>query len=912
MAGVIRTPLFFPKDRPDTTGYKSALSRIPDSELTKDEKRVILRSREMRHLLFSTRAVLRYNRAAEFDGAVALSLHFVGFFYRKDATEDYQKNAIVHLFDIGSIRVKNEQKLLLFCRMSATIDSQSPVVNCRIICRDAVGLGQVLYRNYMVSTVAFPRERTCDFRTNLPDRFPVFRPGLSPSQGYQFTYFAFCTRLQREYIHDVTRYYHEHLRFHDGVFDIGQLQCQMGGRQANLDDLWPAIYAMEAAPYPTEVPGGASALGGFPFVHAICCHNIPFHKIGRVCERIVKSSKVLRFIHLVNCQIAATNQLAPIGRALQDNPTIPIAYYNFQDNYSIGGEAFWMCQALAVVTHPVFYLSFANCGIPSVEQLLNSVSMNAKAFSSLKYFYFNGNGAQSGRDHAARFVSYLEERAANPENPILRLGIGGDDECQSVILASLLDHPHPRIEELSFAHTTVGRAGAGGLMRYARYTETLQTLDLTGCGIEPEYVQHVLRAMVENEKISDLRVRLNSLNLAQHHVLLSVTKGFLYGTVDDTFNRLDKWHTIELAGNSLGTFELEFLVALFWRMRNLQELDLGHNFTQSAGVGMTLATLLNLPALKKLRIAGDGSRYLGKEALPFLDALIASGRNFEELDISGNQIGDAGVLKVIELCEKCDAMESLMLDDNNIASLRTFERIVELAQNRPKLIYFQFPYYDTLRYLLNHQKDRARIRQLRAEFDTCINGRRAQAGMSIMMPFRAVPELAELVEQISGEDGSMDEALEAVRSTLAIHGGITKDLGVTLPYLDMNQPFEQGGTEIIPVDVPGQAEYHAENINFRINEDTYDPDAVDFAVPPVLDSDPGFAPLPDDPVPPWNARPDDDGHKHRHPKNGRADPPAPPPEPDTGHSRKSGKHHHEPPPPDPEPAKSGGHHHKKH
>lgn len=799
----IPTPVYFPKQKQNLAGYTSILERIPKDEidplvLTDLVKKFPEVQNKPNDIQYATRAILRYNMEEELDGIVILTVHFIGFFHC-DSHGKYVDNAWAHLFEIASIRVK-KYKLLIVCRLEnyrPEINTKTPIVNCQIISYDAVKFGQVLYRNYMLAACAFPPEKTCDFRTELIDEFPKFKPGLSPTQAFQFTYYAFCTRLNRTYYQEIVRSYHERIRTFDGVFDFGEYPIELTeGPKACYEEFMPVIYA----------------LAFFPYVHGIVCHKRGFPYIARAVAQVLGRRRVtnLRFVHLVDCCISPG--INEIGIELKKKPEANITYWNFANNPLIT-KAEEFLSALHTTEADVFYLSFSNCHIGSISTLYSAIKNN-RHLHNIKYLFMNGNGSNdNGSDVCQPFINHLKYLSENNLHPLQSLGIGGCPSTQIAILECLMKYPQP-IEELSFAGTNVNYESTKAILQYIQSTKTLRVLDLSYCRqMGAENIHLVLKEMCRNASLGLLHIRLNGLTF-NHTDILSLTKGFLWSD-------LSRWGAIELANNNMGEFELQFFISLFHRMENLEELDLSGNFhSQMRGIENAIASLCCLKSLKRIRIAGDGVHYkLQRTIYKFLDNL-QTFTNLEEIDISGNEIGDEGMQKVIELLKK-NNMRAIYVDNSKPVRFRTFQELVDVAKEREDLTFFRFPFTDINFYLKFKgtigEKMRFTATSLRMDSNQCINDKRHAKGLPSMLSFQCVNELGEIVDEINNPEGSMKRLLENVKTNL--HSGVAQDVKITLPYLDFGQDISDGGDQIV-VEVPNQEKYHAPHINIRIDEAT--------------------------------------------------------------------------------------------
>ncbi|OHT04316.1 hypothetical protein TRFO_28203 [Tritrichomonas foetus] len=846
---------FFP-DVKDALFTHEDRKRFPSKGISREEEKDIISKfpkyqNEHKDLIFCTRAALRFNRKAEFNGVVALSLHFIGFFH-SDGGSHYVRDEIAHLFDICSIRVKTENKVLIFCRLPESGSSKNnyEIVNCRVISSEAIKLAQILYRNYMLSTVHDPYN-TADFRTFDHSYFPKFDNGFSPSQGYQMTYFAFCSRLNVRYNHEVTRYYHEHIRLFDGIFDFSQLPMELIGPRASINDMLPAIYAMMYVPY----------------VQGVICHNIQIPYISGAVSRIVYKSNYLRMVHLAGCGVDALG-MDQIGRGLCNNIAeynnkcesneekykrykekfpipIPVCYWNFENNVDItDADAFF--RGMRGLKSNVFYLSFSNCRIEKMKVFFVSLYENVHLYG-IKYLYFNGNTVtKEGMNYFVgllnKIADHLEFNAAtkkkNKKKEIRdeeghlvnvcyykRLGVAGDEESLQMLFKTLKERKYP-IEELSLAGTLISRSrsdpidrpskGAKYVINYISQSPYLKVLDLSNARMDGEDIQHILRGFYSNPNLDRINVKLNGIGL-RGNKLIQIAKGFLY-------TDLEKWETIELANNDMSEFELDFLIPIFSRMPNLTELNLSHNFASNdLAIDRILHKLSQLPNLRRIGLAGIiGRKSLHEKIYPLLDEFIKKG-TLEEIDLSGNEMGDQGYEKIIEIMEKSPNLTSLLMDQNSPRNLRLIDTLIRTAMSKKNLTFFVFPQYDTMSYLLSlskeyYKKNRFPMVNLRYMCNIEMNNHRIDAGLKPQLPFKATDDVGDLVNDIND---TMHDLLDD-RPETHIHGGIAKDINVPLPFIDETQRYGETEDNTWTVDIPELPDkYHAPHINLRINEEGY-------------------------------------------------------------------------------------------
>ncbi|KAK8900263.1 barbed-end actin filament uncapping [Tritrichomonas musculus] len=794
---------------------------------------------------FCQRAILKINSGRKFMGAVVLSLHFAGFFKYENNSDSYTLKKWVHLFEIYSIRIKKNNKALLFCRKEKEgAKNGDEVVNVQVNSPSVIDFISILYRNYMLSTVVYDPDDTCDFRTFDEKLFPPFKGNLSPSQAYQLTYFCFCSRLNLPYKHEITRFYHEHICNFDGFFDFSLLSNQV--------NLIPAIYAMMFVPY----------------VMAIICHEFQIANISQSIELIIRRSNFLRALHLARCNIDEQGMIQ-IGKSLCENlenynakiikdPSyqkrfpvpIPIRYWNFENNkFSDATDFFKGLRDLSFKTY-VFYLSFSNCGIEDISLLFKALASNPY-LHRIKYLFFNGN-QMVGKDDMNVFINHLNELADNATQPERKkrgtkcmyesLGVSGKPHALKLLFETLIKRKYV-IKELSLAGSEIVRKkktdfytpslGAAALIDYFNHAKELRVVDLSAIQCDRQDLSLILQGLNNSKVINRIHVKLNSLKTKEddYAPLLSIGKAFLY-------TNLEKWESLEFAYNYLSSFELDFLLSIFIQMENLNMLNLSYNFKKTDdSASQVLERLSQLKNLTKLYIAGsiERSLYLPKQLDGLLTRMIDIGR-LEELDISGNQMGDKCYDFVIQLLSSCPKLNTLIIDQNYPENFILFENVIHRAMNKENLIFFPFPSIDMMNSILNPEKgigvssldpdDLDQLRwyliNLRYRCNVKINQHRKNKNLPPQLPFKAVKELGEMINEVNSEMRALLRS-GTIDNPIYIHGCVAKDIHVPLPYVSEKQRFpnEREFEDISPYCEDPQEileKYHLQYLFKGINE----------------------------------------------------------------------------------------------
>ena len=202
---------------------------------------------------FQFRARIRFDQKSyKEEGVVALSPHFIGLFIPKEGKlELIDSNSIIHILYVDTMYVKDEGFVFLNINLP---DTKNPEV-CREVHLSCKGPGstrfaQLLYRNHIFS---FPKEKL-DIKSDMLNHFPkiVFENEteddteddtedetegktevhhknvvLSPSQRFQFSYFANSTKEKRPFNQEVVRYLHSLILSGYSIIDISQLPLEL-------------------------------------------------------------------------------------------------------------------------------------------------------------------------------------------------------------------------------------------------------------------------------------------------------------------------------------------------------------------------------------------------------------------------------------------------------------------------------------------------------------------------------------------------------------------------------------------------------------------------------------------------------------------------------------------------------------
>ena len=195
------------------------------------------------HYVF--RSGLRFNKETRETGIIAISPHFVKLFEQRRLGDAPKLYGSFHMLDVELIAFSEEEFILVKTRGN------------NLICtaKLAVRFAQILYRNYSLSMNRLHERYDLEVRCSNLDLFPDIDLYVSPTQKFQFAYFAFSSYYEQPYRHDVVRYMHSLICSMNPVIDLTRFPR---GVFKDGEKIKPLVKALELVRY---------SLG-------ICCENL--------------------------------------------------------------------------------------------------------------------------------------------------------------------------------------------------------------------------------------------------------------------------------------------------------------------------------------------------------------------------------------------------------------------------------------------------------------------------------------------------------------------------------------------------------------------------------------------------------------------------------------------------------------
>ena len=734
--------------------------------------------RSQRPIHFAMRANIRYQKESRNACVAALSSHFICLFTQKKMGEPLELWAKIHISQIQMIAYREGDCLLLKTKETNVTFSGEMVTR----------FAQLVYRNYCLSYSLNNPDDVVELRTDNMKLFPDIRLQTSPSQRFQFAYFATCSLNNVKYNQDVVRYIHSLLLSGNSIVDVSLLPVDLFGSSHVSDYLFPIFNSLKLLRY----------------VSGICLSNTERPDLVRAFVPVVSYCENMRIVHFENCGV--TDGLEDLAHEVHKSENFSVSYWNLSKNKFTDFAAF--PRIIDESTEPLLYMNLNDCGISAEDSasLFRSLRHFEK-IESLKYFYYAGNDI-SGDEAISEFSGFL--KVAKLETLDLSRYSSGAEE----VLKCLNKYKQP-LKNLMLVEGEFTPEAINQLLIFIKETQTLRELDVSAMNLSSESVAGIIHAIVMNKELRNMSLKLDRLDLHEAN-LFPIFRAFL----DE--EKLSKWKELSFNGNGLKYEDLKNLIPLFKRMRKLESLSLSGNFdSEMYGIGILLKDVLKVETLKRISVAGGNGHHLGDELQPFLRAL-SKHTELVYLDISHNAIGNHTIPYVIQILHDCHRLETLLIDDNAFDTTDKMEQLIEAVDDAKNLISFGFPVSDCVKMVASMDEDDedakniviARLAELQINAAKAINEHRLKKGLPGELPFDVKPEIMELIRSISR---TTRKRMTDNREKMKVHSCVCEVFGLPLPFQKMGEVVTDGGP-VVDVEIGEMAIYETECMGRVVKE----------------------------------------------------------------------------------------------
>ncbi|ODN04727.1 Leucine-rich repeat-containing protein 16A [Orchesella cincta] len=394
---------------------------------------------------------------------------------------------------------------------------------------------------------------------------------------------------------------------------------------------------------------------------------------------VVRKSLTIEELHLEN--IGAKADFAQkLSAALSYNTNSQVHTIDLSHNMIEDKGAIHLSNPLAKLCRGPVWLNLSQCGLSAkgVAQLAHALALNRCAPNSLTHLNLSGNSLKDDINNLCNFL-------AQP-NSITFLDLSGTDCNLETVFGALLRGCTSHLAQLSLSRnnfaTKKGKEIPPSFKQFLTSSLALKQLSLSTCKLSLEALKQLLLGLACNESTADVELDISSNGLGQQgaHVLESCLHGIkCLASLDISDNNLEG----DLAG----------VVTAASKNKSLKHLNLGRNLqsTKSKHVAQVMEAIEEDCVLQTLSLADSK---LKGELYSVINAL-GSNQCLQNIDISGNQMGDVGARLLAKALQINSKIRCITYDRNNI-TLQGFSDIAYGLESNMSVRYMPYPIHDAL------------------------------------------------------------------------------------------------------------------------------------------------------------------------------------------------------------------------
>lgn len=493
---------------------------------------------------------------------------------------------------------------------------------------------------------------------------------MGPCGGFSTQYMCMCDYhalpYREEVAWDVDTIYLSHdtreLYLHD--FDY----LEQKGMENNRD-LIPIISALEYNTWFRKLRASHSKLS---------------HEAIERILHVVSKSLSLEEIYLDN--IGAKAEFAnKLSLALLSNSNIPLQKLDLSHNPLEDKGAIHISNPIGRQAKGLSHLNLSHCGLTGkgVNMLAHSLSVNKYMCQTLTFLNLAGN---SLRDDVNNLYNFL----AQP-NTLKTLDLSATECAIDALFGALLRGCTSSLAQLILSRNSFGSKKSREMLpsfkQYFTSTLALKTLTFSQCKLPSDALKNVLLGLACNENISEV-----DLDLSSNH--LGATGAQI---LESCIHGVRCLASLDISDNGLET-QLGPVVAAISKNKSIKKLNIGRNLNsiKSKHVYHVMEAVVQMIqeedcVLESLFI--NDSR-LKTDLHNLLNAL-GSNHCLQNLDISGNYMGDSGARLLAKALQINSKLQFISYDRNNV-TLQGYSDIAYALQSNYSVKFLPFPVHDAM------------------------------------------------------------------------------------------------------------------------------------------------------------------------------------------------------------------------
>ncbi|KAK8386974.1 hypothetical protein O3P69_017970 [Scylla paramamosain] len=413
-------------------------------------------------------------------------------------------------------------------------------------------------------------------------------------------------------------------------------------------------------------------------------HSKLSHEAIERILHVVSKSLSLEEIYLDN--IGAKAEFAnKLSLALLSNSNIPLQKLDLSHNPLEDKGAIHISNPIGRQAKGLSHLNLSHCGLTGkgVNMLAHSLSVNKYMCQTLTFLNLAGN---SLRDDVNNLYNFL----AQP-NTLKTLDLSATECAIDALFGALLRGCTSSLAQLILSRNSFGSKKSREMLpsfkQYFTSTLALKTLTFSQCKLPSDALKNVLLGLACNENISEV-----DLDLSSNH--LGATGAQI---LESCIHGVRCLAALDISDNGLET-QLGPVVAAISKNKSIKKLNIGRNLNsiKSKHVYHVMEAVVQMIqeedcVLESLFI--NDSR-LKTDLHNLLNAL-GSNHCLQNLDISGNYMGDSGARLLAKALQINSKLQYISYDRNNV-TLQGYSDIAYALQSNYSVKFLPFPVHDAM------------------------------------------------------------------------------------------------------------------------------------------------------------------------------------------------------------------------
>ena len=424
----------------------------------------------------------------------------------------------------------------------------------------------------------------------------------------------------------------------------------------------------------------AEALNYNTYFKAISAVNIPRKDILPHLCNILKYN--ISITKIVFSQLQDGN-IGDLGEALHYNRNNAVQIIDLSGTHiSKGCSSF--CLGLQNFHHSLKVLNLSSCALDGKHLMAIWEALGSNYGTSLTIEELDLSNNKFDDQSSSVFETWLSKAAEYSRLQVLKLS----NINQTLSTVAAYFHFLSNLQELDISHNKLDQRAVQLICSMVEKSSTLSRLDVSHCNLTGRFAAAITEAFVNNKKLVKTWLNLSANELTE------VDAEFLAKALSLNSN----CHTFNLSKNKFKENGLiGILQSIVLSASDTLDTLILDNIYKPTYAGERVASALmsvtnSLPSVKSISIAGG----FGTVAIPFINYL-QNNKTLLELDISGDQIGDAVASAIAEMLRKNTTLLKLKCDGNNI-SPSGWKMILASFMHNHTIVEMDFPWNDYSRY----------------------------------------------------------------------------------------------------------------------------------------------------------------------------------------------------------------------